>query len=158
MARMINELILSAIPCSYVTEMEVKEGDLTGFPEVEEKKIGQESWAEETARRLSTFSKTSNGIFIFTLIGILSLSFVGNVVLYILYRKAQFLHRFMTSEIEKLLEELDKTDKKKPNTKEKTDEKKTSEKEEEGEKKEKNIQIGVDVNEQLTEVTIKKDN
>ena len=160
---MLNELLSSAVPCTRVETMEVKEEDMTGFPEVQDPNIPSPTGQELFLKKLTSFSRTTNGIVVFSLIGLFGLSFISNLVLYILYRKSVFLHRFMKSEIQKLVDELDAYDKNKKekivigeNTKEMEETKKEETKKEE--KKDNKVEIGEDVNERLTEVTIKKDN
>ena len=160
---MLNELISSAVPCTRVETMEVKEEDMTGFPEVQDPNIPSPTGHELFVARLTSFSRTTSGIVVFSLLGLFGLSFISNLVLYILYRKSVLLHRFMKSEIQKLVDELDAYDKNKKekidigeNAKEMEETKKEETKKEE--KKDNKVEIGEDVNERLTEVTIKKDN
>ena len=160
---MLNELISSAVPCTRVETMEVKEEDMTGFPEVQDPNIPSPTRHELFVARLTSFSRTTSGIVVFSLLGLFGLSFISNLVLYILYRKSVFLRRFMKSEIQKLVDELDAYDKNKKekidigeNAKEMEETKKEETKKEE--KKDNKVEIGEDVNERLTEVTIKKDN
>ena len=135
---MINELVSATVPCLQVAEMKLNDGDFIGFPQVQDANAVVP--AETVLHRLKSFAHTSNGITIFVLIGIVTISMICNLVTFMCFMKARSMHRFMKSEIEKLIEELDGYDKKKKteNNPERKKEDGGEKKEDNGEKKENN--------------------
>ena len=148
------EVILkNTLSCDQLRQMYVDQTVFDNFPAQPSLEANNKSEIEKFFAKVNLFFKTAEGIAILSLSLISTLLAIGFIAIFVYYRKAVFLRRFMISEIEKLLAELEEKKKPKP-----TEEKKPEE--ENGKKttqeKKKRVKVGADCKGQKTNVEIGK--